>query len=156
NEADLPKTADPKVALFLDAPTSSRRRQWLDKAGLGAGEGFGLLVQPGSSKPGAEERFDARASAPRRKSSAPRRRPSVTLHGSLLDRARNGEIESLSAASHVETESVTAHNVVGRAAGRGTHEHPALPAQAIVVSAHYDHLGGADDHAPAGEKNANA
>jgi hypothetical protein len=150
SEAEMPKSADTKVALFLDAPTSSKRRQWLDKAGLGSGEGFGLLVQPGSTKPRAEERFDARASDPHRKSTAPRRRPSLTLHGSLLERARKGEIESVTLASHVANESVTAYNVLGRVRGHGTKDHPELASQAIVVSAHYDHLGGDDAHeAPA-------
>jgi len=147
DEAAVPKTADEHAALFVDA-NASRMRRWLESAGLERGQGFGLLVRPGSTQPGAVERLDSRGGAIRRKTAAP---PpgTLVLRGPLIERVRKGEIASLRFKSQVSRESVTSYNVIGRIRGRGTSAHPELASQAIVVSAHYDHLGENHDNSPA-------
>jgi hypothetical protein len=144
-DADLPKSADSAVALFLDA-SLPRGRQWLDQAGLGRGDGFGLLIYAGSTKPGEDEVAPSSWGTPMRTGTGSKRR-TLRANAGLLERIRKGELATLSVTSHVESESLTSHNVVGRISGRGTREHPELASQAIVISAHYDHLGEAHSHA---------
>jgi hypothetical protein len=125
--------------LFVDAGTS-KRNEWLQGHGLAGGEGFGLLVVPGSATPRETDNFRAQGPMLAREGSGARR-AILRLHGKLLDRARTHELASMSVACHVETEHVASFNVIGRIAGTGTREHPEFATQAIVLSAHYDHLG---------------
>jgi hypothetical protein len=150
DEGAVPKTADKHAALFIDA-NASRMRRWLESAGLERGQAFGLLVRPGSTQPGSVERLDSRGGAIMRKTSAPAP-GTLVLRGPLIERVRKGEIASLSFESHVSRESVTSYNVIGRIRGQGTSAHPELASQAIVVSAHYDHLGESHEDAPAAPK----
>ena len=143
--SDIPEKADASVALFIDAPLT-KRRQWLESTQHADGEGFGLLVQPGSSTAGdAASLASFPASTWQRENKALKRRVSLTLNGVLLERARKGEIATLSLTTHVEREHGTSYNVLGMLAGAGTSEHRDLAAEAIVFSAHYDHLGEAHD-----------
>lgn len=143
DESGLPSAPDKRVALFIDAGTS-KRNEWLQKHGLAGGEGFGLIVAPGSATPREKDTFRAQGPMLAREGSGPRR-AILRLHGKLLDRARAHELASVSVACHVETEHVASYNVIGRIAGTGTREHPELATQAIVLSAHYDHLGEAHE-----------
>lgn len=65
----------------------------------------------------------------------------VRLERSWLERAVAGEFESLEVRIDATLEPVAARNVLARLAGVGTEARPELAAEAIVLSAHYDHLG---------------
>jgi hypothetical protein len=135
---DLPKEADAHAALFLDAGAAERRR-WLSASGLGAGEGFGALLVPGSKRAG-RPRGDADLTGPVRRPSedgarAPER--AVRVHGESLEGLRRGDVRGLSLRVQGATERLQSANVVGRIPGRGD-----AAQQAVVVSAHYDHISG--------------
>jgi len=66
-----------------------------------------------------------------------RQRPTLVLKGELLEAFRAGRIKSLTLEVLYEEREVPAFNVVGILPGEG-----ALAGKAIVLSAHYDHLGG--------------
>jgi len=136
--SDVPQDAGSGVALFLDAATTARRREWLSGAGHADGRGFGLLLLPGSAKAGAED------PAPRRSGRVVRAGgdgpPTLRLRGPLLERLRQGEIARVSFSAGLEREAVEAFNVVGRIAGAGRGGRGELAREVVVLSAHYDHL----------------
>jgi hypothetical protein len=137
---EIPKEGNPKKAIFVDA-FSMDARKWLDASGHPGGSGFGLWIQSGSKTAGEERPFkpgpigglarDEGTQAPA---------PSVRVRGPLLERLRQGELKSVSLNAHVENVTVRASNVVGRIAGAGLPGKPAVAQEAVVLSAHYDHL----------------
>ena len=135
--ADVPNEGAERTALFLDAP-SARRRALLEEAGRPDGRGFALLLVPGSSR--AREPRAADALSPPRPPAAAGAPPSVRVHGAALERLRAGEFARASLAARVETLAVDAWNVVGVVRGAGTASEPDLAAEAVVLSAHHDHL----------------
>lgn len=138
--ADVPRTADPKKAIFVDAFSLDAKR-WLEAAGHPGGSGFGLWIQGGSKTPGEERVFKAGpVSGLARDDDAHPAVPVVRVRGPLLERLRKGEFGRLSLASHVERVAVRASNVIGRIAGAGLPGKPEIAQEAVVVSAHYDHL----------------
>lgn len=120
--AELPKTGLESTALFLDEPTWRAQREWLAGAGHAEGKGLGLVLVPAGT-----DRLS-------------RRRPMLAVEGELLAALRADAIESLTL--EVRVPELLTYNVVGILRGEG----PGAE-QAIVLSAHYDHLGG-DEHAP--------
>jgi len=64
-------------------------------------------------------------------------RPTLALKGELLEAFRAGRIKTLTLEVHYEEREVPAYNVVGILKGQGEGA-----SKAIVLSAHYDHLGG--------------
>jgi hypothetical protein len=134
---DVPAKADATLALFLDG-SMSERRAWL---GASKGAGFGLIVVPGSSKPGAS----ADDEPPRARSlsgdAARVQTATVRAHGKLLERLRAGEVREIALACQARFEEEPAFNVVGRIGGAGTADEPALAEECVVFSAHYDHIG---------------
>jgi hypothetical protein len=147
SEEAIPREADRRSVLFVDAP-ASRRRQWLEKSGHPGGEGFAAILEAGSDKPGTPTTELPAASSPTRsrRTNEAEKPARIRVRGTLLERLRKGEIERITFASHVEQETVHGANVVGRI--RGVSE------EAVVLSAHYDHL---DSHrAPAAASNAGA
>lgn len=141
---DLPSAADRGVALFVDAPAGDRRR-WLADAGLGAGEGFGAILTPGSKKAGRPRDPASMTGELRRAGKSPRRgEGSVRVNGDALERLRSGAVASIALRVEAEVERVTSSNVVARIAGRAP---PDGKERAVVISAHYDHI--AHGHAPA-------
>ncbi len=140
--AEVPREPDPGVALFVDADTADRR-QWLSDAGLGDGGGFGLLVRPGSDERRERTTGTPRPSRPRAAwpsaGDSRRRPPWLTAHGPLLKLLRSGEARSIAVETDVATEPVVAHNVVGILPGRRRDD--GREPEAVVVTAHYDHIG---------------
>jgi len=119
------------AALVLDLPLRERR------AALDAlHPHWGLVVLAGSEAPGKPPASLPRSHTERGAQAAPR----ITARGDLLERLLRGEIAELhlEAPARVDDE---AYNVVGRIPGRGSPERPELAEEAIVFSAHYDHLG---------------
>jgi hypothetical protein len=143
---DLPKKPDAGLALFLDGK-SRERGEWL---GEGGGAGFGLIVSPGADGPGKK----ADSAPPRSRDIVGSMQRDTTAklqaNGELLAGLRDGSIEALELDCDATLRELPAFNVIGRIAGVGTPERPELAQQAIVFSAHYDHIG-VDTRKTAGE-----
>ncbi len=122
----IPKEGLENVALFLDEPSRRTQRDWLSSSGHPRGKGIGLLLVP---MPG---------DALQRSSM-----PLLEAAGTLLHLVRAGVLEQLTL--EVKLRELPAYNVVGILPGEG-----AEAAQALVLSAHYDHLGEDTNHAEAG------
>ena len=140
---------DDEVALFLDGTMTDRRR-WLNPTG---GVGFGLVIAPGNEKPGTKP-VD-KPPREERRSGKPDEQPAgqLRVHGEVLKLLRAGEIKAVRVHCSVERVEVPAFNVVGVIRGVGTKENPALADEAIVFSAHYDHIGMAsEERAVAGDR----
>jgi hypothetical protein len=137
---EIPKAGAADAAIFVDE-FEIDAKSWLERAGHPSGQGFGLWIRAGPKtegkprtvEPGSQGILD-------RDSSQGSSTPSVKIRGPLLDRLRRGEIQRLSVHAHVEIRKVRAFNVVGRIAGAGLPDKPELAKEAVVVSAHYDHL----------------
>jgi hypothetical protein len=136
---ELPAAADPKIALFVDA-RSSDRKQWMEDAHLGRGEGFGLLLVPGSSRRGEPLGFERSISITRAGVGEELPVPSVRVNGAALEQLRSGAAISVDIEPHAVREAILGSNVVARIAGVGTREKPELARETLVVTAHYDHL----------------
>jgi len=116
---EIPKDGLAEKALFLDQDDRTQQREWLKSAGYERGKGIGLVVVPRGKQP------------------LSRNSPMLALEGGLLAAFRAGTIEKLTLDVRYEEREVPAFNVVGILPGEGEGAK-----QAIVISAHYDHLGG--------------
>ncbi|HVS12155.1 MAG TPA: M20/M25/M40 family metallo-hydrolase [Planctomycetota bacterium] len=119
------------AALVLDLPLRERR------AALDALDPrWDLVVLAGSEAPGKPSASIPRAHTERGAEAAPR----IVVRGDLRERLLRGDALELrlEAPARVDAE---AFNVVGRIPGRGSAERAELAEEAIVFSAHYDHLG---------------
>lgn len=136
---ELPKVADPSVAVFFDGSTGDRT-QAFESAGLDM-RGFGLILAPGTAKAPASVRAErSQTSIARQKGpsvSAPR---AVRVNGEMLERLRAGTVKTVQFESHVVREDIVGSNVVAKIAGVGAPDHPEFASEAVVVTAHYDHL----------------
>jgi len=143
--AELPKTADAGVALFVDGSTKERRT-WFEGAGLGDGSGFGAVLVPGSKKAGRARDHVATPGTYRRAKSPDSRRAEVVVrvHGPALDRLRTAPPATIALTISAEIEHATSSNVVARIPGRAPRDGRE---RAVVISAHYDHI--AHGHGPA-------
>lgn len=139
--SEIPAQGSPDAAIFLDTGRSPARR-WLEESGHPDGDGFALVVLAGSDRPGQPKREPSLGeSITLGRTVETAERPRITVRGALLDRFRRAEIESLSLRTHVVSDAPPAFNVVGRIPGAGLAGEPALAEEAVVVSAHFDHLG---------------
>lgn len=133
----VPAEPDEELALFLDG-TQREQREWL---GEKRGAGFGLIVTPGSPTAGTAP--DSRTPRSRdlpgeqARSSVAR----IQANGELLSGLRDGTIKALRLELQSELIERRTFNVIGKIAGVGTAERPELAQEAIVFSAHYDHIG---------------
>jgi hypothetical protein len=117
--AEIPKDGLADKALFLDQDDRTLQREWLKSAGFERGKGIGLVVVPRGKQP------------------LSRNSPMLALEGALLAAFRAGTIEKLTMDVRYEEREVPAFNVLGFLPGEGDGAQ-----QAIVLGAHYDHLGG--------------
>lgn len=138
---DVPHQPDAGTALVMNTPTSTNAREWLKDAGAPQGRGFGLIVYCGNDQPGISP-INAVAGPSRQVVADPAQLPVPTMRvrGALLQRLRKGEIATLDVRVQGKREMLPAFNVVGKIAGVGSSSAPELAKQAIVISAHYDHL----------------
>jgi len=111
---EIPKTGLESKALFLDQEDRRLQRDWLKAAEHDRGEGVGLLVVPDTA--------------------TGRGGRSLAVKGELLAALRAGTVRELT--MEVAYEELPAFNVVGILPGDGDGAR-----QAVVISAHYDHLG---------------
>ncbi len=119
NAAAIPKEGLADQALFLDQDDRRLQRDWLAAAGHVRGKGIGLVVVPHGTAP------------------LVRSLPMLAVDGDLLAAFRGGKIDRLTLEVAFEKRELPAFNVVGILPGEGRGAD-----QAIVLSAHYDHLGG--------------
>lgn len=148
--AHLPDRADPKIALFFDAPAADRRRAF-EARGLAAGEGFGLFLVPGSSEASSERPVTPRSTLERRRAGAEAEPPrAVRVRGETLTALRGANGQRLSFDPHALVQEVISHNVVAVLRGEGTAGEPRLSDEAVVLTAHYDHIDGGHGLRPAG------
>jgi hypothetical protein len=139
--SEIPEKGSPDAALFLDAGRGPARR-WLEESGHPDGEGFALVVLAGPAGAGEPKREPSGGESIGLKGAEGKvERPRITARGPLLERFRRGEIESLDLRTHVVTDEPPAFNVVGLIPGAGLAGEPGLASEAVVISAHYDHLG---------------
>jgi hypothetical protein len=133
----MPSKPDAQVALFLDGK-SRERGEWL---GEGGGAGFGLIVSPGAAEAG--KNADSAPPRPRDIAGSMQRdtTPKLQANGALLAGLRDGSIEALELEAEAQLRELPTFNVIGRIAGVGAPSEPELAEQAIVFSAHYDHIG---------------
>lgn len=137
--AGLPKTVDSSVAIFFDG--KARDRDAAFEAAHLDPRGFGLVLVPGSAEAG-------KVGAPERMASSITRKVpgektalrTVRVNGEMLARVRAGAVKLIQFEAHVVREDIVGSNVVGKIAGAGTPDHPELAQEAVVVTAHYDHL----------------
>jgi hypothetical protein len=121
---DLPAQGLESSAVLLDTKDRKTAREWLTQSGHRNGEGIGVVVT-----------LDPRL--------YPMRRPAISLSEALTARVRAREITALELEVRYEQKELEAYNVIARI--------PALEpdGQAVVLSAHYDHLQ-EHDHGPEG------
>lgn len=122
---------------------------WLEAAGAPGGAGWGLLIGTGPHTAGEADATPPQGLFSVDGSGVPRGPTRLRLRGPLL--AQAGESGLAGVRLELEAAAVTsAANVVGVLRGVGTPEHPELAREAIVLTAHYDHLGvaGAGQRAP--------
>ena len=117
-------------AVFLDAPDRGATR----KLQRSLGRGWGLIVERGSSRAG-----EASSEVPhptRSNGGAPRLR----VRGPLAEELATAAGARLRLKAPGKVAEQPAFNVVGILPGQGTAERPELAEEAVVLSAHYDHL----------------
>ncbi len=135
---ELPAEGREQLALFVDLP--ARERRLLLNAIEGSKQPFGLLVIAGSSTSG-KAGGDA---LPRPdKSSGTRALPmaQIRARGEFLAALKAGLVSRLTLSVKARAETLRAFNVVGGIRAAAGSPHGAAGAEAIVFSAHYDHIG---------------
>jgi hypothetical protein len=122
----------------------TQREAWLSEQGRAEGRGLDALVLIGGKKPGtARSELPAPRLSRTNQDSAPA--PIVVrLRGELCARAAAGELVALELELALDEQRGGAANVVGRLSARGAQRQPG----AIVLSAHYDHLGTREPREP--------
>jgi len=147
----MPDAADLGMALVLDA-SAAQRREWLAAKGLGDGKGFGLIVTRGQAKQGApRERLVSRLERVDKPAARADQPIVLRAHAPLLEALRQaGDGALLVVDTKVEKVREDCRNVVGLVEGVGTKDDPKLADSALVLSAHYDHVG-LDERAREGE-----
>ncbi len=136
--ADVPAPPSAGTALLLLGGRQERSR-WLEQAGAPDGRGFGLLLT--QARNGGSERGAPITDPPhilwRAGGQVP---PVLSVQGPLAERLASGDARRVRTAIRLR-DGWPAVNVVGVLDGVGEPGHPDLAQQAIVFSAHYDHLG---------------
>ncbi len=142
-EGDALPEPDAGIALDIDGSRRDARAR-LEAAGRAEGEGYGLIVLRGASsdgKPRGEVRSGGLEVATDDAGAAP---AWIVARGALRTALEEGRLERLEFDGGCRLETAPAANVVARIPGAGTEERPELAREAIVLSAHYDHIGTRD------------
>ena len=137
--------ADAALLLLADGRTA---QQWLSQAGAPGGAGWALILSAGPPTAGEPDDVPPRGLFKTAALGATAGATRLRLRGPLLQRARDDGL----AAVRVEfgaSQTTPAVNVVGMLPGVGAPGHPELAQQALVFTAHYDHLGVASSAADA-------
>ncbi len=142
--ADLPDEPVASEAVYLDG-SRGEREGWLAARGWADTSEWGLTVSTGSSRTGQPAGTPRSRMRPGLHGEAARanrdRSDAVTLRGDLGERFERGEIVALRLVYDATREEILDYNVLGRIDGAGTATEPGMANEAIVFSAHYDHIG---------------
>jgi hypothetical protein len=147
DEEELQRLAAPGVAIALNAPPA-RAQRWLGAPALAERRPLVVLV-PGNSEQGRPIEagpFGPMTKPPSESESTPstdsEAEPAaavrLALHGVYVERLRAGEIVGVDFVPNIVSAPVDDANVIGVLRGAGP---PERAAEAIVVSAHRDHIG---------------
>ncbi len=142
---EIPEEAASDRALLVEG-SSSEARDWLRARGMEEGRGWGLVVLPGND---AERDREPKPPRPYRLRPATGEGDPpdwVTVHGALKSALFAGERASVELEYHLDTRRIDDPNVLGMIPGAA--DSP-VREQAIVLSAHIDHLGEVSDGADA-------
>jgi hypothetical protein len=132
----LPEAAG--AALFVASDAGQRRAVSARAAQLGV-EAPAVLLFPGPRSDGRPGGRLPRGELARTGSGP--RLPAMRVRGELLEQLEQGLLVELELRLELDVERIVAHNVVALLRGRGTEARPELARQAVVLSAHIDHLG---------------
>jgi hypothetical protein len=148
---NLPSEPDPGAVLYF-AGTPNERKEALASRGLEDFSGWGLEVDVNLGAGGLEPGNAKEPPAPRIVSGSPEADgcERVVLRGAFRADLEARRFTALQLLVEEVQSPVVEVNVVARLPGTGTAEEPDLAQEAVVLSAHYDHLG---LHRPRQEKN---
>ena len=133
---------EPDATLALSfADRRGAVRDMLEAAGRDHGEGYGMLLFLGSKRDGKPRGPIRRRGLSPGSPDVTEAPPWIVARGAFRDVLEAGEVTQIKFAGACELVAVEAVNVLARIPGVGTTERPELAQQAIVISAHYDHLG---------------
>jgi hypothetical protein len=133
---ELPGVARTDTALLFLVHGGAGYRL-LEEHGMRRGRGWGALLLAGPPSAGTPNEQPPRGLSPGGEDERP---PTLRLQGPFLARASSGEFRRVRV--RVPSGELTpAVNVVGVLDGVGTPERPELADEAVVVTAHYDHIG---------------
>jgi hypothetical protein len=138
----LPELQGDSIALCLDGMSTSKARRWLEAQGVPLGIGLDLLVTF-TRKPGKSTTKLPRAGRPRlaQEDFDPSPTPWIEVSPALRDFLLGGELKRIDLRLHHSRELLPTYNVIARLPGRVAEPGKGLADEAIVVSAHYDHIG---------------
>lgn len=134
---DIPEAFEAPTAVYLDG-SSSDRRAWL--GAVRELEGVVLILERGSARDGTRPR-DVRASTRLVIQKERPEVPRIRVRGALAEALADGSVITVALEAGVELTPAPSANVVGVIPGVGTEDNPELATEAIVFSAHYDHIG---------------
>ncbi|MEZ6014168.1 MAG: M28 family peptidase [Planctomycetota bacterium] len=136
-EEEVRAAAASDVALALTG-SQGRARRWLDDPAL-ADRRPPIVLVPGGDRRGTP--IVPGPFGPATKEPQPGGEVRLTLSGPLAERLAAGEVVAVDFVPHLSFVPVDDVNLVGVLRGVGTAERPELAQEAIVVSAHRDHIG---------------
>jgi len=131
---DLPAEPRADTALML-ATSPNNWTRWLREAGTPDGQGWGLLLVAGR-----DSRRGPRTEPPAGMATDGEP-PMLVARGAFRDRLQEGEFTRVRVAMRTAGTPQPAVNVIGIIRGVGTEDDPSLAEQAVVFTAHYDHIG---------------
>ena len=142
SQADLPAEVDENSAILMDG-SRRERSEWLEARGMGAGEGWGLYLRYGSKRPGKTKSEVRGGGLQLVDEAAVAHDPCdiLIVRGALREALEAGQVSQLALRVFAQEERVEDQNVIGVIRGVGTAERPELANEAIVLSAHIDHIG---------------
>ncbi|MFT7485159.1 MAG: hypothetical protein ACI9F9_001006 [Candidatus Paceibacteria bacterium] len=141
-DAVLPPQPHAGLALCFTELSRSRAQRWLKEQGHENGSGFGAVLT--------FQRRAGEATDQLPRSGRQRLQPDegvtpspawIELSPELKASLAGGEFKGIEMQPHFELEQTVSYNVLGRLPGAGSESRPELAQQALVVSAHYDHIG---------------
>jgi hypothetical protein len=139
NHTRMPLTGNPEEAIYFCADRPAKKRILAEK-GIANLEDWGLEIELSTKgqKPGkAPESFPGRKSDGTESDAC----ELVELRGELLPDFERRRFTHVQLLVEEVLQPFADRNVVGRIRGAGTPEKPGLAKEAVILSAHYDHLG---------------
>ena len=136
---DVPGAADRSACALFVPGRRTEVNDWLEAQGLGRGQELGLLLTEGSKREGrARPMRGGRLSL---LPAGPDPGDQIIANGKFLAALLENQVVSVTLTANASVTDRSCQNVVGILRGKGTAAQPELAQEAIVISAHYDHIG---------------